>query len=330
MRESRIKPIVLSAFLVLFLLLPKFLESYWIYVLTITLYYIVLATSWNLLAGITGQFSLAHHAFALIGAYISSLVVIHSGIPIWMGVVIALLATLLISMLLGILCLRMRGIYLALATWAFAEVVRAYLRMNYKFTGGDRGLETPTFFDTLQPIPYYYLFLGLALLTITIIAVLMHTRIGYYLRAIRNDQIAAQALGVDIVRWKVFAFVLASGIAGLAGAFYAHSVSLVSPVLGEFTEIAMIIILVVIGGMRSQAGPVIGAITVRYLSEVFREWPELRMLLLAVMVMLIIRFFNGGIMQFLKIMYKKITEKSKLFQPDITKNSSSISEHRDD
>ena len=278
--------------------LPLFISDYWQYVLTVAFFYAIMAASWNLLAGYTGQFSLAHHTFGMLGAYVSSLLMVKAAAPFWLSVPAAISFTILLSLLLGVVCLRVHGLYLALITWAFAEVIRNYLRMHYAFTGGDRGLDSPLLFGTLQPTPYYYFFLGLTLFCIALIAVLMRSRIGYYLRAIRDDSIAARSMGVNIVRYKVLAFIVASGIAGLAGAFYGHSIGLISPVLGDFNEMAMIIIFVVIGGMRTQSGPVVGAITVRITMELLREQSEIRIIILSALVIIIMRFFNGGLMEF--------------------------------
>ena len=217
-----------------------------------------------------------------------------------MGILSGTIVTLVLSLGLGIICLRVRGIYLALITWAFAEVVRTFIRVAYEFTGGDRGLNSPYLFKSVKPLPYYYLFLSLTVLAIILIAMVMRSRIGFYLRAIRNDEVAARAMGVNTVRWKIFAFMLPSGLAGITGAFYGHYIGLISPVLGEFNEMAMIIIFVVIGGMRTQAGPIVGAISVRYLMELLREWAEIRIVILSAIVILIMRFFNGGLMEFLK------------------------------
>jgi branched-chain amino acid transport system permease protein len=107
-------------------------------------------------------------------------------------------------------------------------------------------------------------------------------------------------MGVNIVRYKVLAFIVASGIAGLAGAFYGHSIGLISPVLGDFNEMAMIIIFVVIGGMRTQAGPVVGAIAVRITMELLREQSEIRIIILSALVIIIMRFFNGGLMELVR------------------------------
>ena len=296
----RLKFLGLLVLLVGAIFLPFFTTGYWIYVFTLAYYYSIMAVSWNLLAGYTGQFSLGHHTFALIGAYTSTLLIVKTGVPLWMGILAGIILTLILSFMLGVLCLRMRGLYLALITWAFAEVVRVYIRMDFEFTGGDRGLFAPMFFDTKSALPYYYVFLGACVFTIILIAAIMRSRIGYYLKSIRNDEIAARCMGVNTVRWKIFAFMVASGLAGVAGAFYAHSIGLVSPILGEFNEVAMIIIFVVIGGMRTQAGPVLGAISIRYLMELLRQWSEIRIVILSAIVIIIMRFFNGGLMELFK------------------------------
>ncbi len=310
MIKNRFHYFGLLILLLIAVILPFSLTDYWIHSLTITFFYVIMAATWNLLGGYTGQFSLSHHAFALLGGYASVLLIQKTGVPIQGGFVSAGLLTLIISSLMGILCLRMRGIYLALTTWAFAEILRTYIRMDYEFTGGDRGMSAPLLFKTANPFPYYYAFLAYAIVTILVIALIMRSRIGFFLRAIRNDEIAAQTMGVRTVRWKVFAFVLASLFAGMAGAFYAHFMGLISPVLGDFYEMSLIIIFVVIGGMRSQAGPVVGAISIRFLAEVLKKWPEVRMILLTLAVILIMRFFNGGLMEALRRGYRRVRKGS--------------------
>jgi branched-chain amino acid transport system permease protein len=300
MKLSSLKIPALVIVVVVALLLPALVSDYWQYVFTVAFFYAIMAASWNLLGGYTGQFSLAHHTFGMLGAYASALLMSQAGAPFWLSIPAAIAFTMILSLLLGIVCLRVHGLYLALITWAFAEVIRNYLRMHYAFTGGDRGLEATLLFGTLQPTPYYYFFLGLTVLCIVLIAILMRSRIGYYLRSIRDDAIAARSMGVNIVRYKVLAFILASGMAGMAGAFYGHSIGLISPVLGDFNEMAMIIIFVVVGGMRTQTGPIVGAISVRITMELLREQSEIRIILLSALVILIMRFFNGGLMELVR------------------------------
>ena len=306
MKLFNIKIFGLIIVIAIALLVPVGLSDYWQYVLTVAFFYVIMAVSWNLLGGYTGQFSLAHHTFGMMGAYTSTLLMAKAGAPFWLSVPAAIVLTGILSLILGIVCLRVAGLYLALITWAFAEVVRNYFRLHYAFTGGDRGLDSPLLFGTLQPTPYYYFFLGLTVFSIALIAVLMRSRIGYYLRAIRDDAIAARSMGVNIVRYKIFAFIMASVLAGTAGAFYGHTIGLISPVMGDFNEMAMIIIFVVIGGMRTQPGPVVGAIAVRITMELLRGHSEIRIILLSALVIIIMRFFNGGLMDLVRRVRKMI------------------------
>ena len=276
-------------------LLPLWTGQYYLQVFTIAFYYVVHASSWNLLAGYTGQFSLAHHAFAAIGGYTSALLVTSFGLPIWMGVPAAFLSSALMGFILGLLCLRMRAIYLAIATWAFAESVRISISMTYQITRGDLGLAVPKFFSGAgQGVVYYYFFLGLAIVTVLMIMFVMRSKMGYYLRAIRNDEMVARVMGINTTRWKILAFILSSGTAGIAGAFYGHYNGLLTPVMVDFNEMAFIVIMVVIGGIRSIAGPVIGAILIQILTETFREFGEVRMVVFALAVIAIARLYNEG------------------------------------
>ncbi|MGQ4809785.1 hypothetical protein NKDENANG_03216 [Candidatus Entotheonellaceae bacterium PAL068K] len=290
-------------------LAPLVFRSYFIHVYTIGFYYVILALSWNLLAGYTGQFALATHAFASIGGYTSALLVIYTGVPLILGVLAGILFAGLLGYSLGTLTLNMRKIYLALATWAFAESYRLFIASEYTYTRGDMGLNMPVFFDTAHPLPYYFLLLVMVVLTIWLVYEILHSRIGFYLRAIRDDEEAAQSMGVNTVRWKLFAFTFTSMIAGMAGALYGHYIGLLSPVVVKFNEMALIIIMVCTGGMRSFWGPVLGAMLIQTFSELLRvnaayfqdysvlirNLAENRMVIFAVLVIVLMRFYRDGI-----------------------------------
>src|SRR5262245_64686373 len=147
--------------------LPWAVSEYQTHVLTTCFYYVILAVGWNLLAGFTGQFSLAHHTFAGIGAYASALLVLHARVPLVAGIVSGVLVAAAAGWGLGTLCLRMRAIYLALATWAFAESVRLLVTVEYQVTRGDLGLAAPFLFGTPRSKGYYQVFL-----VVTVVAVL--------------------------------------------------------------------------------------------------------------------------------------------------------------
>ncbi len=287
-------------------LLPLALGGYPVHVLTVALYYGILALSWNLIAGYTGLFSLAHHVFAGIGAYASALLVIRTGVPIPLGIVCGGALAGAAGYMLGALTLRMRTLYLALATWAFAESARIVVSMEYGLTRGDLGLAVPKLLRAISPTPYYELFLGCAAAAIAGLAVLLHSRIGYRLRAIRDDEGAARAAGVNTVRWKRFVFGLSSGIAGLAGALYGHYIGLLSPVAMRFDEMALIIIMVILGGQRTLAGPIAGAVVIEVASEALRAYGQLRMVVFALAVLAVMRLYPAGLAGFARMAVARV------------------------
>src|SRR5215475_7470495 len=216
--------------------LPWVLSGYHTHVLTTGLYYVILAIGWNLLAGYTGQFSLAHHTFAGLGAYTSALLVLYARVPMVVGIAAGVVVAAVIGYGLGTLCLRMRAIYLALATWAFAESVRLLITVEYQITRGDLGLATPFLFGTPRSKGYFYVFLGAAVLAVLAAAQLMSSRVGVYMRAIRDDEEAAAVMGVDTFKWKRVVFAISAIFAATAGGLQGHYVGLLSPTPMKFNE----------------------------------------------------------------------------------------------
>jgi branched-chain amino acid transport system permease protein len=275
--------------------LPLAVTEYHTHVLIISLYYVILAASWNLLAGYAGQFSLAHHTFAGIGAYTSALLSLYFRVPILIGIGAGVAAAAIVGYGLGTLCLRMRAIYLALATWAFAESVRLLVTVEYPITRGDLGLKTILLFGTAQPTPYYYVFLALTLASLLVMWQILHSRVGAYLRAIRDDEEAASVMGLDTFKWKRAAFVISAAFAAVAGGFQGHYIGLLSPTPMKFNEMAVIIIMVISGGFRTFSGPVLGAVFIEILSEELRAWGEIRMVLFAILVIVVVRAYPSGL-----------------------------------
>ncbi|HYM69818.1 MAG TPA: branched-chain amino acid ABC transporter permease [bacterium] len=306
-RSAVARPAALAGALIAAALLPLALGSYQIHVLTVACYYVILASSWNLIAGYTGLFSLAHHTFAGIGAYTSALLVIRTGAPIPVGVVCGGALACAAGYGLGTVTLRMRMLYLALATWAFAESVRVVVSMEYGITRGDLGLAVPKLLGTSSPVPYYEAFLACAAATVAALALLLRSRVGYRLRAIRDDEGVARAAGVNTVRWKRFAFGVSSGIAGLAGALYGHYIGLLSPVAMQFDEMALIIIMVILGGQRTLSGPVLGAVVVEVASEALRAYGQMRMVVFALVVVAVMRLYPPGLVGLGRALWARAT-----------------------
>jgi branched-chain amino acid transport system permease protein len=216
-------------------------------------------------------------------------------VPILVGIAAGVVVAAAIGYGLGSLCLRMRAIYLALATWAFAESVRLLITVEYGITRGDLGLATPFLFATPRPTAYYYVFLALGLAAILAAREIVDSRIGAFMRAIRDDEEAAAVMGVDTFKWKRFVFAVSAVFAAIAGGFQGHYVGLLSPTPMKFNEMAMVIIMVIVGGLRTFAGPIAGAVLIEVLSEALRAWGEIRMVLFALVVIVIARGYPSGL-----------------------------------
>ena len=276
-------------------LVPALAGDFTLHMLTTSCYYTILAASWNLLAGFTGQFSLAHQAFAAIGAYTSGLLIRYFAVPIWFGISSGVVVAALFGYALGRMVLSMRAIYLAIATWAFAETVHIVLTAAYPITRGELGLDVPPLFRNLDPLSYYYLFAALAFVSVLAMYAMVRSPLGQFMRAIKDDELRAESLGVDTTRVKIVVFTVSSAFAGLAGAFYAHYVIVLSPQLADFNEMAKLIIMVVLGGLGSVAGPLIGATPVQVLITWLQKYGEWDMVIFALVVIVLMRTHSGGI-----------------------------------
>jgi len=274
---------------------PLVAGEFVLHVLTIGAYYAMLAVSWNLLAGFTGQFSLAQHAFAAVGAYVSGLLIYHLHTPLFVSIPAGILAAALGGYLLGRLVLRMRTIYLAIATWAFAETYRIVLTAAYDFTRGDLGLSVPSLYGNVRPIYYYYTFVTAAAGCVLLTHVVLRSPIGYFMRAVKDDQLRAQSLGVETTNVKLFAFTLSSAMTGLAGVLYAHYVLTLTPSLVDFSEMAKIIIMVVIGGLGHFVGPVLAAPPINFLSTYLQAYGEWSLVVFAAIVIVVMRSYPAGL-----------------------------------
>lgn len=275
--------------------LPWGVSDYFLHVVIISIYYAILASSWALLAGHAGQFSFAHMAFAALGGYASALFVEHTGLPVPIGMLVGLAFTALVGGLIGWLCLRMRGPYLALFTLAFAVIFQLILIAEYQFTRGSLGLQVKGLFEGRSDLPYYYFAVALLAVCFGMMSLLARTRWGLFLQAIREDEDAAQACGVNTPRCKIIAFTLTSAIAGVAGAFYGHYVGILTPNMVTIPEMGLVVAMAVVGGIESLSGAVIGAIVIYVASEELRQFGQMRFVLLGAGIILTQRFVQNGL-----------------------------------
>ncbi|MFO7706920.1 MAG: branched-chain amino acid ABC transporter permease [Desulfobacterales bacterium] len=276
---------------------PLFITNmYYIQVLVFIGIYIILALSLNLLNGYIGLLSIGHAAFYAIGAYASAKLSMELGLP-W---VLAMAGAGAIAGAFGFLIakptLRLSGIYMTLVTLGFNMILFLVLQNWMGFTNGPLGImdiPPPSFFGAAvsSRLHYYYLILGLVLLTVFSMHRLMSCRFGRALVAIRENELAAEATGVDTTRYKTQAFVLAAFYAGIAGSFYAHFVKYISPDSFTINESFILLAMLAFGGQGNLIGPVVGAAVLILIPEVFRPLQEVRMFVYGgvLVVMMLVR-----------------------------------------
>ena len=288
-----------TAFLIILLILaifpPFILSQYWLHVMIISLFYVMMASSWNLLAGYTGQVSFAHAAFAGVGAYVSGMLVVFLGLSPWVGIFAGGVVAAVLGFGLGFLCIRMGGIYLSLTTLGFSEILRIIITNEDKWTRGTMGLQTPGLLAEYSKTSYYFLFLIFTVLMLILIYKLIHSEWGVTFRAVLNDEVAASSSGIHTIQARILAFTLTSGMAGLAGGLYGHYLMLVTPDIPSLGQMFLVLAMAVIGGMGSFAGPVIGAFVLEILSEYIRSWGEYHVLLFGLIALAMARFAPEGI-----------------------------------
>lgn len=285
---------LLTGGLAAFALLPWGLGVYHQHILIVSLFYVMMAASWNLLAGYTGQVSFGHAAFAGIGAYASGILAAKAGLNPWIGVMAGTLLAAAFGFLVGVLCLKLGGIYLSLTTLAFSEILHIVINNEYEITRGTMGLQVPGLLSEYSKLGYFYIFLAAALVTLGVVHRLIHSNLGLNFRAVQNDERAAASLGVDVVRVRVLAFTVSSALAGLAGALYGHYLLLITPQIPSLDQQFLVLSMTIIGGLGSFAGPIIGAFSLEILSEYIRAYGEYHVLVFGLVALTVARFAPKG------------------------------------
>lgn len=284
----------------LFATLPLYLGQYWLHTAIVGLFYVMMASSWNLLAGYTGQVSFAHAAFAGIGAYTSGILAANMGIPSLVGLPIAVLLAAGLGFGLGALCIRMGGIYLSLTTLAFSEIVRIIITNEYEITRGTMGLKVPTLFGPYSKTLSFYVMLAAAVGMLWVIRWILQSDLGTSFRAVQNDEVAAASVGIPVVRVRILGFVISSAMAGLAGSLYGHYLLLITPHIPSLDLMFLVLAMTVIGGMGTFTGPILGALFLEVFSEYIRIYGEFHLLIFGLVALGIARFARMGIVGLLK------------------------------
>lgn len=281
------------------LLLPMFVSRFMVFIFYILYLNIALAQSWNLVGGYTGLISLGHAAFFGIGAYTTGILMVDLGWPFWPAVLAGGVMATLFAAIISAPTFRFSGVYFAIGTLILAEALRIWM-INWEFTGGAQGLKFPT-----AQIPglttFYYLMLSLAAGMTALLVFILHSQLGLGLRAIRDNQQSAQNLGVNTFRTKLYAFLMSAFVAGLVGSVHAVRLSVIEPysIFGATWTISMINI-VIIGGMGTILGPILGAVFVVFLGEALADFYTFHLMITGLIFILVIRFMPAGIWGWLR------------------------------
>ena len=284
------------------------LNAYWMHVAIIAMYYAILASSWSLLAGYAGLFSLSHMAFASIGGYTSGMLTQWLHVPIPFGLLAGVIVCCAGGGAIGWVCLRMSGPYLAIFTLGFSEIVRITIATEDDVTAGMAGLHTEPLFASATRLPYFYVAFALLAASLLLMSLLVRSRWGLFLRAIREDEQAAAASGVAVERCRIVAFAIASGFAGLAGGFYAHYIGIMTPGVGDLDEMAKLVVMTVIGGMERLPTAVGGAFVVQFLLEWLREYGQWRLPVFGIVLLLTMRLARNGLLTPLWLPFLRLGE----------------------
>ncbi|GEK34723.1 branched-chain amino acid ABC transporter permease [Kurthia sibirica] len=274
---------ILFVLLVILILSPIVLDDQFILnVLIQILMYATIATAWNLLGGYAGQLSLGHALFFGIGAYTATILHINYGISPWLGMIIVVAVCIILCAIIGLPTFRLKGPFFTLATIAFAEVARHLALYWRELTNGSVGINIkfdPSFtnmifqkFDT-----YYLLILLLLVVTLFITYCIDRNKMGYYLKAIREDEDAAKTLGINATKYKMYALILSASITGIVGVFYAQFILFFEPEsVFNINISAQVALIAIVGGMGTVFGPLLGAFIVIPLNELLRAtFPEI-------------------------------------------------------
>lgn len=279
---------------VLLLTFPLYVQNgYYQHVAIMCGIYIVLTLSLNLVSGFAGQLSMGHAAFYGIGAYVTGLMMTKSGMNFWLTLLFSMLITGLFGLLLGLPTSRLRGDYFTIVTLGAGEIVRMFLVNQDSITNGAMGVSgigAPTLFgiELYSDTAFYYMILILVVLVLIFLSRLVSSGFGLAMMTIREDEIAAQAIGIRPMKYKLLAFVISAMTAGLAGSFYASYVTYISPNTFVFNDSATMLAMMVLGGIGSIPGSVIGAVLLTVMPELLRSLSDYRMIIygLAMVIMM--------------------------------------------
>jgi branched-chain amino acid transport system permease protein len=275
------------------------LSSYWMHILILVIMWSVIGMAWNLLGGYCGQVSFGHAAFFGVGAYTAGIIYKKLGVSAWWGLPFSIIVVALFALVIGYICLRLKGPFFALGTLAMGVILRVTAENLTGITEGDLGImiRERTWIDKTW---YFYVILIIALLSFFLVKKVIESKLGYYFVAIREDKDAAESLGINTTFYKTIALSLSAVITGLAGAFYTNYMGYIDPkIVFALHDISIVTIMVVmVGGVATYWGPFVGAIIMVFLAEIIRTIPKLgaaHHTFFGILLIVIIIFLPNGV-----------------------------------
>jgi branched-chain amino acid transport system permease protein len=291
--------VMLAATVLFFALFPLFADAYRVSFILLLFMYLTLAGSWNIITGYAGYLALGHVAFFGMGAYTSALLVTRFAIPWPVGALAGGVAAAVGAAVMGGICLRLRHIFFAIATLAFSEAVRVLFLSWDRVTGGGFGISIP---PESHLAPFYYGMFGCAIGTVGMTFLIARSDFGLRLLAIREDEDAAESVGVDTTRSKIIAFILSAVLCGIAGGIYAPYITYVEPI-SVFSVLitTQLIVMAIFGGTGTVWGPVIGVAVLGTLQEIFwANFPYFHRVLFGALIVVTMLFMPNGLIELLK------------------------------
>lgn len=275
------------------------LSSYVMHIIILVIMWSVIGMAWNILGGYTGQVSFGHAAFFGFGTYTAGIIYQHLGVSAWWGLPLSIVMLTALSLVIGYICLRLRGAYFALATLALGEICRVAAENLVGLTQGNMGImiRERTWVDKTW---YFYVILFIAAVTFIIIKSVMESKLGYYFVAIREDQDAAESLGINTTFYKTISLCLSGVFTGIAGAFYMNYMGYIDPSIAfPLYDISIVTVMVVmVGGAATYWGPIVGAVIMVFLAEEIRSLPYIgaaHQTIFGIILIIIIMFLPNGI-----------------------------------
>jgi len=306
--------LILSVYVILFVLMQlKVINRYYQGILIACLINVILATSLNLATGFLGQLALGHAGFMAVGAYTAAIITKTTGMPGTVQLLVSLLmggvVAGLMGVVIGIPALRLRGDYLGIITLGFGEIIRVLI-FNLEITGGARGMKG------IPKLAGFNLVFWMTVLIVFTLYAITQSKQGRAIKSIREDEIAAEAVGIPTVNYKLLGFVVAAFFAGVGGGLYAHYMTVLDPKTFNFMKSVEILVIVVLGGMGSLTGSVVAALALTILPEALRSFSDYRLLLYSALLIVMMIFKPGGffgqrelsIQGFLKRLKKPVVE----------------------